>query len=261
MVCPPTRPPPSHANFQLSCHTANTVRTRPKATRSVPMPQPFANLKFHLISDVSPRRQQQRLRHRHRRRRRSSCSSSWSQQCLVGFICLFLVSPLCHSPRITVAPHSFVYCLPLSVCRSHIHRCHSSFSPGVSFSFLVSVSSMSCGVPRVSQHPLWASFRCFPLTVCHSHILRLRSPVSCPFHPTLPDFPCAIPRVLQHLLCCSSFSLSIFLVFVPRIPPLFYVHSIYCFSYLTASPGRLLLAVRLSHISFISFHMREMLHA
>lgn len=123
------------------------------------------------------------------------------------------------------------------------------------FIFLLCIS---CVIPRVSQHPLWALFRCFPLTVCHSHILRRRSPVSGPFHLTVPDFPCAIPRVLQHLLCHFSFSPPIFFLIVP---PLFYFHFIYCFSYLTASPCRLPLAMCLSHIPFISFHMREMLHA
>jgi len=54
VLSPPTRPPPSHANFKLNCHSQkglghDTTRIRHGACQC----HVFANLKFHPISDVS----------------------------------------------------------------------------------------------------------------------------------------------------------------------------------------------------------------
>lgn len=196
------------------------------------------------------------------------------QLCLVRFICLFLVSPmlfLVHQSfssqlRSTVYPSLCVILiffvvvprLPLMFLFRFI-----SLILVFPVSFLV-YRSISCPIPR---HPLATSFHCIPLTVSHSHIvlrahllflvrfitLCLLSPV--PFL-VYCSISCAISRF--PLAACHS---TIFLVVVLRIPPLFYVRSIYCFSYLTASPCWLPLAVCLCHIPFIPFHMREMLHA
>lgn len=181
------------------------------------MPQPFASLKFHLISDVSPlrphrrQRQQQRLWRRHRRR--SSCSSPWpavSSSFHLSVSRLSYVIPRASKFLLTAPFH----CLPLSVCHSHILRCRSSSPSDVSFSFYLLDSCISCVIPCVSQHLLSHSSTSpcdlvslhSPYCVPFSHRSSCPFAVSCPFYHIMPAFPCAIPRVLQHLLCHFSFS-------------------------------------------------------
>lgn len=131
------------------------------------------------------------------------------QLCLVCFICLFLVSPV-----LFLVHHSFssqlrftVYPFPCVILKIFVVVPRAPLM----FLFVSSPSCISCLIPCESQHLLsHSSFHCTPLTMCHSHILRRRSScpfsVSCPFHYTVPAFPCAIPRVLKHLLCHFSFS-------------------------------------------------------